>query len=53
MSTLFHLLGEQPSTAIEFEPSASLDFDDLQDLVASHFAIVEPRGKCLIPRANI
>ncbi|KAL7939429.1 cytochrome P450 [Trichoderma chlorosporum] len=44
MSTLFHLLGEQPSTAIEFEISTSLDLEDLQDLVASHFAIVEPRG---------
>ncbi|KAL7908577.1 cytochrome P450 [Trichoderma velutinum] len=44
MPTLFHLLGEQPSTAIEFEVSTSLDFEDLQDLVASHFAIVEPRG---------
>lgn len=53
MSTHFHLLGEQPSTAIEFEVSTSSDFEDLQDLVASYFAIVEPRGECLIPRDDI
>ncbi|KAL6701696.1 cytochrome P450 [Trichoderma pleuroticola] len=42
MSTLFHLLGEQPSSAMELEVSTSSDFEDLQDLAASHFAIVEP-----------
>ncbi|KAH8656846.1 cytochrome P450 monooxygenase [Ilyonectria robusta] len=40
----FHLLGEDPSTAQDIELPSSLDYQSLQHLVASHFAIVDPNG---------
>lgn len=44
-SQQFYLLGESPSSAraIQFSQDASLD--DMKDLIASHFAIVQPQGK--------
>ncbi|RFU77623.1 cytochrome p450 [Trichoderma arundinaceum] len=47
MAALFYLLGDHSSTAREFEIAELSDFDDLQDLVASHFSIVEPHSECL------
>jgi hypothetical protein len=43
-SKQFYLLGERASTARDIEVSQSADFDELQNIVASHFAIVEPKG---------
>jgi hypothetical protein len=40
----FYLLGEAESTAIQVELPASVNFEDLQSIVASHFAIVKPNG---------
>lgn len=40
----FHLLGEDPSTAQDIELPSSLDYQSLQHLIASHFAIVDPNG---------
>lgn len=40
----FHLLSEDPSTAQDIELPSSLDYQSLQHLVASHFAIVDPNG---------
>jgi hypothetical protein len=44
-SQQFYLLGEAPASArtIQFNKDGSLD--DLKDVIASHFAIVEPQGK--------
>lgn len=41
----FYLLGEAASTAREVELPASVDFEELQNIVASYFAIVKPNGK--------
>jgi hypothetical protein len=41
----FYLLGESPSRAKEIEVPLSLDEGGLRDLVASHFSIVESKGK--------
>ncbi|KAF5655145.1 cytochrome P450 monooxygenase oxidoreductase [Fusarium sp. NRRL 25303] len=40
----FYLLGESPSTAREVELPSTVDFEELQNIVASHFAIVKPNG---------
>jgi hypothetical protein len=42
----FYLLGEAESTAREVELPPSVDFEELQSIVASHFAIVKPNGTC-------
>lgn len=44
-SKQFYLLGDAASTAKTIEIPPSTDFDDLQHLVASHFAVVDPSGK--------
>lgn len=44
-SKQFYLLGEAASTARTIEFPQSTDFEDLQHIVASHFAVVEPNGK--------
>lgn len=41
----FYLLGEAASTAREIELPPSADFEELQSIVASHFAIVKPNGR--------
>ncbi|KAL7915511.1 cytochrome P450 [Trichoderma velutinum] len=41
ISSSFYLLGEQPSTSRQITFSSSSSFTDLQELVASHFAIVD------------
>lgn len=41
----FYLLGEDASTAIDIELPESADIEELQQLVASHFAIVESQGE--------
>lgn len=41
---LFHLLGEPVATAREIEVDSSLDYDGLRNLIAAHFAIVDPNG---------
>jgi hypothetical protein len=41
----FYLLGESPSTAREVELPPAVEFEELQNIVASHFAIVKPNGK--------
>ncbi|KAF4972720.1 hypothetical protein FZEAL_9548 [Fusarium zealandicum] len=40
----FHLLGEEPTTTRDVEIPQSADFEELQNIVASHFAIVQPQG---------
>ncbi|KAH7313836.1 cytochrome P450 monooxygenase [Stachybotrys elegans] len=51
-STLFYLLGEDPSTTREIEVASSLDHVELQHLVAAHFAIVEPSGITFISESR-
>lgn len=41
----FHLLGEPASFARELEVNTKSDLDELKDLVAAHFAVVEPAGE--------
>lgn len=41
----FYLLGEPISSAKHIEVDTTLDLDGLKDLIAAHFAIVEPDGK--------
>ncbi|KAL7785382.1 cytochrome P450 [Trichoderma afarasin] len=41
ISSSFHLLGEQPSTSRQITFPSDFSFADLQELVASHFAIVD------------
>jgi hypothetical protein len=41
---LFYLSGEPASTAREIEVESTSDFNGLQDLIAAHFAIVDPSG---------
>ena len=43
-SKQFYLLGEDLSASRDIELPESIDFEELQDIVASHFAIAEPRG---------
>ncbi|KLO96734.1 monooxygenase [Fusarium fujikuroi] len=40
----FFLLGQAPSTARDIELPSGVDFEELQNIVASHFAIVKPNG---------
>ncbi|KAF4994643.1 hypothetical protein FGRMN_5640 [Fusarium graminum] len=40
----FYLLGEAESTAREVELPPAVDFEELQNIVASHYAIVKPKG---------
>ncbi|KAL3601779.1 hypothetical protein FPOAC2_06052 [Fusarium poae] len=40
----FYLLGEVATTAREIELSPAIDFEELQSIVASHFAIVKPNS---------
>jgi hypothetical protein len=41
----FYLLGEVATTAREIELPPAVDFEELQSIVASHFAIVKPNSK--------
>lgn len=41
---LFHLWGENASEAKPIEIPESVDFEELQHIVASHFAVVDPNG---------
>jgi hypothetical protein len=43
-SKQLYLWGDSPSTSRTIELPEKGDFDDLQDIVASHFAIVDARG---------
>jgi hypothetical protein len=47
----FYLLGEDASTAREIQVTSDTDLEDLQEIVASHFGIVEPKGT-LTPAVN-
>ncbi|GLI76050.1 hypothetical protein PoHVEF18_004318 [Penicillium ochrochloron] len=40
----FYLLGDDPSSSRPIEVNATLDLDGLKNLIAAHFAIVEPTG---------
>lgn len=40
----FYLLGESQSTAQDIDLPDQLDAEDLRHIIASHFAIVEPKG---------
>jgi hypothetical protein len=40
----FYLLGEAESTAREVELPPAVDFEELQNIIASHYAIVKPDG---------
>lgn len=40
----FYLLGEPESSAKYIDLEGSLDLDSLKNLIAAHFAIVEPTG---------
>lgn len=44
-SQRFYLLGEDPSATTEIEIPASTDEEGLQHLAASHFAVVDHKGK--------
>ena len=44
-SKQFYLLGEAVSSARQVDVDASQDLDALRQLIAAHFAIVEPSGK--------
>jgi hypothetical protein len=51
----FYLLGDDPSSSRPIEVNATLDLDGLKNLIAAHFAIVEPTGKShayLIPNVK-
>lgn len=43
----FFLLGEAAATAKEIELPLDIEFTDLQEIVAAHFSIVEPKGTYL------
>ena len=43
----FYLLGEDPATAREIDVDQNASFNHLQQLIASHYAIVVPTGKHL------
>ncbi|KAI1126127.1 cytochrome P450 [Nemania abortiva] len=49
----FYLLGESPSTAREIEIPSQPDLEGLQQLIASHFAIVEARDTFLTTVADV
>lgn len=40
----FYLLGDEVSSARAIEVDSHTKFDDLKQLIAAHFAIVEPKG---------
>lgn len=44
-SIAFYLLGEDASITTEVEVPRTSHFEDVQHLVASHFSIVDPKGK--------
>jgi hypothetical protein len=44
----FFLLGEDAATASEIELPLDLNLADLQELVAAHFGIVEPKGMLVL-----
>jgi hypothetical protein len=41
----FYLLGESGTATRAIDIDSNLDFDGLQHLIASYFAIVEPSGE--------
>jgi hypothetical protein len=43
----FYLLGEPVSTKRSIDLDSTLDYDGLRNLIAAHFAIVEPNGEYL------
>lgn len=45
LSISFYLLGEDPLTARLIDVEEPIDYEGLQNVVASHFAIVHPSGK--------
>lgn len=45
----FYLLGEPTSSAKEIEVGAIRTLVDLKDLLAAHFAVVEPSGETAFP----
>jgi hypothetical protein len=44
-SASFYLLGEEPSTARVIDIPDRTDHEALQHLIASHFAVVHPKGE--------
>jgi hypothetical protein len=46
----FYLLGEDPATARDIDVDQNTSFNYLQQLIASHYAIVVPTGKRLSPK---
>lgn len=44
-SIAFHLLGEDASVTTEIEVSRTSHFEDVQQLIASQFSIVDPKGE--------
>ena len=40
----FYLLGDDLSAGKEIDVPSSIDDDGLRNLIASHFAIVQPKG---------
>ena len=42
----FYCLGEDPSTARVIDVPEKTDYESLQYLIASHFAVVHPKGQC-------
>jgi hypothetical protein len=48
-SKLFYLFGDAASTARPIDIRQSADFEELQQIVASHFAVVDPKGNRLSP----
>lgn len=48
MSKQFYLLGEDVTTAREIDVSPDIELGDLQEIVAAHFGIVEPKGMFLM-----
>ena len=48
----FYLLGEPTSSAKEIEVGAIRTLIDLKDLLAAHFAVVEPSGETVSPLSS-
>jgi hypothetical protein len=44
----FYLLGDPVSSARNIDVDLTSDLGGLKDLIAAHFAIVEPSGKCAL-----
>lgn len=44
-SKQYHLWGDNASTARAIETPEAGDFEELQNLIASHFAVVDAKGK--------